>query len=67
VTLNIGVFLDAVIQFLIVTFAIFWVVKGLTRLHLHAAAKAAGPTRSEVLLQDIRDLLAARSGAARAE
>jgi large conductance mechanosensitive channel len=67
VTLNIGVFLDAVIQFLIVAFAIFWVVKGLTRLHLHRATTPDAPPRSEVLLQDIRDLLAARSGTARPE
>jgi large conductance mechanosensitive channel len=31
VTLNIGVFLNAVIQFLIVSFAIFWLIKVLTR------------------------------------
>jgi large conductance mechanosensitive channel len=32
VTLNIGVFLNAVIQFLIVSFAVFWMIKVLTRL-----------------------------------
>src|ERR1700748_2534161 len=35
VTLNIGVFLNAIIQFVIVGFAVFWLVKMLTRLHLH--------------------------------
>src|SRR5215813_7754037 len=34
VTLNIGVFLNAVIQFLIVSFAVFWLIKALTRLHV---------------------------------
>ena len=60
VTLNIGLFLNAVIQFVIVGFAIFWVVKGLTRLHVREEAKPAPPeppTKSEVLLTEIRDLL----------
>lgn len=34
VTLNVGLFLNAVIQFLIVAMAIFWMVKALTRLHV---------------------------------
>jgi large conductance mechanosensitive channel len=58
VTLNVGVFLNAVIQFLIVGFAVFWLVKGLSRLHM--AGVAAGPTKSEVLLAEIRDLLRER-------
>jgi large conductance mechanosensitive channel len=61
VTLNIGVFLNAVIQFLIVGFAVFWLIKALTRWHLHQAPAAAAPPRSEVLLEEIRDLLAART------
>jgi large conductance mechanosensitive channel len=56
-TLNVGLFLNAVIQFLIVGFAIFWVVKGLTRLHLRQDSTPAGPTRTEALLAEIRDLL----------
>lgn len=63
VTLNLGVFLNTIINFLIVGFAIFWVIKALTRLHLHQEAKRAEPTpppKSELLLQDIRDLLAER-------
>jgi large conductance mechanosensitive channel len=63
VTLNIGVFLNAVIQFLIVSFAVFWMIKVLTRLHVRQEAKPASPpppTKSEVLLEEIRDLLAAR-------
>src|SRR6516165_1211730 len=59
VTLNIGVFLNAVIQFLIVSFAVFWMIKVLTRLHVRQDAAPAAPPRSEVLLEDIRDLLAA--------
>jgi large conductance mechanosensitive channel len=63
VTLNIGVFLNAVIQFLIVSFAVFWMIKVLTRLHVREEAAPApppAPPRSEVLLEEIRDLLAAR-------
>jgi len=60
VTLNFGVFLNAVIQFLIISFAIFWLIKVLTRLHVREDAKPAPPPRSEVLLEEIRDLLAAR-------
>ena len=60
VTLNVGVFLNAVIQFLIVGFAVFWLVKVLTRLNMTGRAAAAGPTKSEVLLTEIRDLLAER-------
>ena len=60
VTLNIGVFLNAVIQFLIVSFAIFWLIKALTRLHVREEAAPAAPPRTEVLLEEIRDLLAAK-------
>jgi large conductance mechanosensitive channel len=62
VTLNFGVFLNAIIQFLIVSFAVFWLIKALTRLHMHQEPAPAAPSRSEVLLEEIRDLLAARPG-----
>ena len=55
-TVNIGLFINAVIQFVIVGFAIFWVVKALTRLHLRTNTKPL-PTQSELLLAEIRDLL----------
>jgi large conductance mechanosensitive channel len=63
VTLNLGLFLNAVIQFVIVGFVVFWVVKVLNRLYRkpEAAAEAAPPPRSEVLLAEIRDLLARRA------
>jgi large conductance mechanosensitive channel len=60
VTLNFGVFFNAVIQFLIVSFAVFWLIKALTRLHMHQDPEPAAPPRSEVLLEEIRDLLAAK-------
>src|ERR1700744_3614609 len=59
-TVNIGLFLNAIIQFLIVSFAIFWVVKALTKLNVRQDATPAAPTKSEVLLAEIRDLLKTR-------
>lgn len=55
-TLNVGLFINAIINFIIIGFAIFWVVKALTRLHLREDAHAA-PTKTEQLLTDIRDIL----------
>ena len=64
VTLNVGVFLNAVIQFLIVSFAVFWVVKALSRLQRTQPAEPAEmpPTRTEALLAEIRDELRAAPG-----
>src|ERR1700722_13075707 len=59
-TLNFGLFINAIINFLIVSFAIFWVVKALTKLHIREDAKA-GPSKSEELLGEIRDLLKTRA------
>lgn len=59
-TLNVGLFINAIIQFLIVSFAIFWMVKGLSKLIVRKAAEPAGPTKSELLLGEIRDLLKAK-------
>jgi len=59
-TLNIGLFINSIIQFIIVAFAIFWVVKFLTRLKLRSEAGPAGPTRTEMLLTEIRDTLRAQ-------
>jgi large conductance mechanosensitive channel len=63
VTVNVGVFLNAVIAFLIVAWAMFFVVKGMNTLKRKAeeeSAEAPAPPRSEVLLAEIRDLLRAR-------
>jgi large conductance mechanosensitive channel len=59
-TLNLGLFINAIINFLIVGFAIFWVVKALTRLHVREDAKA-GPSKTEELLGEIRDILKAEA------
>lgn len=56
-----GTFINAVIKFLIVAFAVFLLVKGVNRLQkslsLQMEAAAAAPTKSELLLEEIRDLL----------
>jgi large conductance mechanosensitive channel len=57
-TVNIGLFLNAVINFLIISFAIFWVVKAMSKMVRKEAPKPAGPTPTEALLTEIRDLLA---------
>jgi large conductance mechanosensitive channel len=56
--LNVGLFINAILQFLIVSFAVFWLVKALTRLNVRQDA-VVGPTKTEVLLGEIRDLLQA--------
>lgn len=63
VTINIGVFINAIINFLIVALAIFMVVKAINRMRREEAAAPAtppAPTKEETLLTDIRDLLRAR-------
>jgi large conductance mechanosensitive channel len=60
VTWNVGLFLNALIQFLIVSFAIFWLIKALTRLHRRQEPTPSAPPKSEVLLEEIRDLLAVK-------
>lgn len=62
VTLNYGVFLNAVINFLIVATAIFWLVRMIQKLHKAPPPAAVGPTPTEALLTEIRDLLKTKEG-----
>jgi large conductance mechanosensitive channel len=60
VTWNLGLFINAVVKFTIVAFALFIVVKGVNQLRRTEEAKPAtppAPSREEVLLGEIRDLL----------
>jgi large conductance mechanosensitive channel len=60
VSINIGNFIQILIEFLIVAFAIFMVVKGINRMKKakeEAPAAPPAPTREEQLLAEIRDLL----------
>lgn len=54
--LALGRFINAIIKFVIVGFAVFWLIKVLTRIGMEAGKKA-GPPPSEVLLREIRDEL----------
>jgi large conductance mechanosensitive channel len=59
-----GAFINAVINFVIVAFAIFIVIKGMNRLRRkqeQAPEATPVPPRQETLLEEIRDLLKARS------
>lgn len=59
-TINYGVFINTVIDFIIVAFAIFLLIKSINALHRREAAKPAPPLppSAEVqLLSEIRDLL----------
>lgn len=57
VTINYGVFLNAVFNFLIVAAAIFFMVRLISKLHHAPEAVAPPPTATETLLGEIRDLL----------
>lgn len=60
VTLNYGKFLQTTVDFIIVAFAIFLMVKAMNALKKKEAAKPAAPpapTKEEMLLTDIRDIL----------
>ena len=59
VLLKYGNFLQISFQFLIVAFVLFMVIRGINRLKKpDPAAPPPAPPRQEVLLQEIRDLLA---------
>jgi large conductance mechanosensitive channel len=60
VTINYGMFLNAVIRFLIVAFAIYLLVREINAVFASNKPSPTAPPRSEVLLEEIRDLLKAR-------
>ncbi len=65
VAISYGVFINTIITFVIVAFAIFMVVKGYNKMKANMEKKKAeeapaappAPTKEEVLLGEIRDLL----------
>ena len=64
VTIQWGVFANTIIQFLIVAFCLFMVIKAMNTIMKKKAAapKPPEPTASEKLLTEIRDLLKVRAG-----
>ena len=60
VTLAYGVFLNTIVNFLIVAFALFLVVKAMNATRRPQPVVVVGPPKEEVLLTEIRDLLARR-------
>jgi large conductance mechanosensitive channel len=64
ILLQYGLFVNAILAFLIVAFALFVIIKGINRLRRTpppAPAVPPPPTKSEELLGEIRDLLAKRA------
>jgi large conductance mechanosensitive channel len=64
VTWNIGLFINAVIKFVIVAFAVFMLVRSVNRLvrkQEEKPAEAPPPPEDTKLLREIRDLLAGRT------
>jgi large conductance mechanosensitive channel len=63
VLLKYGTFLQTIFEFIIIAFCIFVILKGINRLKRPPPASAPAPpppTKTESLLQEIRDLLARR-------
>ena len=63
VTINYGVFINTVLDFLIIAFAIFMVIKAMNTLKQQeeeAPAAPPEPSKEEVLLTEIRDALRSR-------
>lgn len=63
-TLNIGLFINALVKFLIIALVLFFVVKGINMMRRKpepVPEVPPAPTREEVLLTEIRDALRAKS------
>jgi large conductance mechanosensitive channel len=57
VTINYGMFINAIIKFTIVAFVVFMLVKSLNKLLKPTPGSPAAPNPQEVLLTEIRDIL----------
>jgi large conductance mechanosensitive channel len=60
VAVQYGAFINTLIQFVIIAFAIFMVVKAINRMSRKEEAAPAAPAAEVVLLTEIRDLLKAK-------
>jgi large conductance mechanosensitive channel len=57
VAINYGAFINTIITFIIIAFAIFMVIKAMNRIHKKEEAAPAAPPADVALLTEIRDLL----------
>ena len=57
VAVSYGLFINALISFLIVAFVMFMIIKGMNKAQKKAEEEPAAPPVNEVLLAEIRDLL----------
>jgi large conductance mechanosensitive channel len=55
-----GAFFNTIIQFLIIAFVLFLIIKGINRMRRQKEEAPAAPTDDVVLLTEIRDLLKAK-------
>ena len=60
VAIQYGAFINTLIQFLIVAFVVFLLVKGINKMRREQPAEVAAPSATEALLAEIRDELKAR-------
>ena len=63
ISIGVGVFINTIIEFIIVAFALFIVIKGMNKLKKKEEEKPEEPkepTAEEVLLTEIRDILKAQ-------
>ena len=58
---ELGNFIAAIISFIIVAFVMFMIIKGMNNMKKKEEAAPAAPPRQEVLLEEIRNLLAKQS------
>ena len=61
VTMNVGLFINACIAFLIISFVLFQLIKGMNAMKKQEEEAPAAPPKSEVLLEEIRDALKGRA------
>jgi large conductance mechanosensitive channel len=57
ITIDYGLFLNTILDFIIISSVIFFVIKQLNRLKKKEVVKAAGPSEEIQLLREIRDSL----------
>jgi large conductance mechanosensitive channel len=57
VDIKYGLFLNAIVQFLITAIALFFLIKGINMVRKLKPVAVPGPTQSEIYLKEIRDAL----------